>query len=494
LSEYLIVAEVDKIQSFIFRSSRLREIAGGSRLLEDLCEEIKQKYGRQALSSAGGSFRIVVDESEIDMVISDLRQKFEQNIGGSITITSLPYSSDSDVIKRGNAELRRAKLQGSDPEPVWYSPYHAICASSGEELAVAYERPGGFLPNGQPRFPDERSHYLGETTRKKGDEKAANELLDKFIGRMQKTTVYKKVEKLPKPTEADTYAQFDPRQYVAYMVSDGNGMGVVFNACSSEELPNLSSNIGDITTDALIHAVEGMCAETHRNGQMQFPVLPLISGGDDLFVLMPAPWAVDVVRRYCEFYQNGYNDQYHTILGMTEFVKKEVEKLRKEAGFLATTGAAVVICKASYPYRSAYQYAHDLLSEAKKQAKAVKQSCLIVDFVVGSDTVVADSRVEPKPHTFEDAEYFTRQRVDLKGIASRTRHQVSEALSSEKDADQKITQIIKQVKRQYPDFEYADNLQRAYDEDPIRLSELLKLWDFCYDMRESSDSYRTEER
>ncbi|NJL55491.1 hypothetical protein HC928_10085 [bacterium] len=36
MTKYLLVAEVDKIQSFVFRSSRLREVAGASRLLENL--------------------------------------------------------------------------------------------------------------------------------------------------------------------------------------------------------------------------------------------------------------------------------------------------------------------------------------------------------------------------------------------------------------------------------------------------------------------------
>lgn len=476
MSKFLIVAEVDKIQSFVFRSSRLREVAGASRLLEDLCVEIKRKYADRALSSAGGSFRIVVDESEIDKVISDLRQKFEQNIGGSITITSVPYSSNNDVIKRGNAKLRRAKLQGSDPEPVWYSPYHAICASSGEELAVAYERPGGFSKEGQPRFPDERPRYIGRTTLQKGDESAANKLLDKFIARMQENTNLQDIEKLPNPTEADTYAQFDSRQYVAYMVSDGNGMGAVFNDCSPEQLSDLSGKIGEITTDALIHAVEGMCAETHRNGQMRFPVLPLISGGDDLFVLMPAPWSVDVAKRFCEAYQAGMSTQLRSMGLLTEQEN-------------ATTGVAVVICKASYPYRIAYEYAHELLGKAKRRSKDIKQSCLILDFVVGSDTVAARERVEPQPYTVEEAGYFTKHRLALAGLPSRILHQIEEALIHQRDKKP----IVERVRQLYPHLEYADALQAALA-DSSRLRELLKLWDFCYDMNKQRDEYLTEER
>lgn len=475
MSQYLIVAEVDKIQSFIFRSSRLREVAGASYLLEQLCQEIGAKYAndknKDVLSSAGGSFRIVVDEAGIDETKSYLKRHFEERIGGSITVTCVPFSSEGDVIKRGNAQLRRAKLEGDNPEPLWHSPYHAICASSGEELAVVYESPGGRLQNGQARFPDERPRYMGQTTLKKGDEAAAINLVDKFISRMDNP----EIEKLPNPTEADTYAQFDPRQYVAYMVSDGNGMGEIFNKCKPDQLRELSSKIGGITSDALLQASVGMCAETYSNGQMRFPILPLISGGDDLFVLMPAPWSVDVAIKFTQAYQAGMTAQLSS-MGLL----KEREQ--------ATTGAAVVICKASYPYRAVYQYAHELLGIAKKQAKTVQQSCLIADFVVGSDTVVSD-RIKPHPYTFEEAQYFVDHRFALRGLPSRILHQIENALLQQ----QNTAPIVERVKQLYPRLGYDEALQKALKESS-RLGELLKLWDFCYDMAQSRTAYLPEER
>jgi hypothetical protein len=327
---------------------------------------------------------------------------------------------------------------------------------------------------------------MGHTTRSKANEKAVDDLLSRFIEQMKAIT-RKEVGKLDNPTEADTYAQFDPRRYVAYMISDGNNMGAIFKRCSLDDLKRqLSSKPGEITTAALIKAVEGICAETHRNGQMQFPVLPLISGGDDLFVLMPAPWAVDVAIRFCEEYQREMSDKLRSIglLGEREN---------------ATTGVAVVICKASYPYRTAYQHAHELLGQAKRRAKAkdVGQSCLIVDFVVGSDTVAAGRRVEPQPYTFSEAKYFTRRRCTLNNLPARIRHQVEDVLTSDNDSSaitKQIDTIANRLDQLYPNHRYAGRLQRAFKHDLDRLRELLKLWDFCYDMNRQRDEYLTEER
>ncbi|HMN11119.1 MAG TPA: hypothetical protein PKD55_02195 [Bellilinea sp.] len=479
MPQYLIVAEVDKIQSFIFRSSRLREVAGASQLLEDFCSSIKETYGSRVLASKGGSFRIMADEAVTNGVVEDLRRQFDKEIGGSITITRVPYQPEHNVIKRGNSALRHAKLEGEKLAPIWHSPYLAICASSGEELAVAYEHPGGY-ENGQPRFPNERPRYIGQTTRKKGEENAVFRLLDAFIERMQSITEHENIEKLDDTTEADTYAQFDPRHYVAYMVSDGNSMGAVFNACSPDQLRELSDKIGEITSDALIQAVEGICAETYSVGQVKFPVLPLISGGDDLFALMPAPWAMDVATRFCKEYQQGMTTQLRSMKLLDEHEN-------------ATTGAAAVICKASYPYRIAYQHAHELLEKAKRRAKQVKQSCLIVDFVVGSDTIATGRHIEPHPYTFEEASYFMKHRYVLRALPSRIRHQIEAVLIGKQD----ISRIVERVEQLNPDLEYAHNLQQAYDEaqaiEGDRLHELLKLWDFCYSLSRRREAYLTEE-
>lgn len=478
MSKYLIVAEVDKIQSFIFRSSRLREVVGASHLLEQFGERIEQEYkaeyGKEnILSSKGGSFRIVADEEKVEIIKKDLRQRFEQEIGGSITITHVKYNSVETVIQDGNKTLRRAKLEGNTSEPVWHSPYHAICASSGEELAVAYQKPVD--------LPSERERYLGKLTLKKAKVDAKIAISRELRDALTSTTGLPTIAVHDQATETETYA-WDTKQYIAYLVADGNRMGSYFNKCSTTELRQLSSEIGKITLKAFADSI--MClikrseelSEEKGFGKDTLPVLPLISGGDDLFVLMPAPWAVDVAIAFSKAYQEGMSAELRSMSLLSEQEN-------------ATTGVAVVICKATYPYRTAYQYAHELLGKAKRRAKEVNHSCLIVDFVVGSDTLATSNRMEPKPHTFEEAKYFVEHRFELLGLPSHILHQIEATLIQK----QETTPIVERVKQLYPRLEYADALQVALS-DPCRLRELLKLWDFCYDMGRQRDEYRTGER
>lgn len=476
MPRYLVAAEVDKIQSFIFQSSRLREIAGASFLLNEFCKQQRHTLPG-ILSSDGGSFRILAaDKPAADSIIQTLRRAFDEQIGGTLIATRVA-DKYPNTLQVGSDALRAAKFAGCAPQAVWHSPYHALCASSGEELATRFESPGGYNSEGKPNLPDERPRYLSERTVHKSDEDAARSLLKQFAADMAKVTGRLKIGLLNKPTEADTYAQFDPRQYVAYLVADGNMMGAFFDACTMEELPIFSKAVGAVTTEALLYAAAGMLMETYDQDSADLPILPLICGGDDLFVLMPAPWAIHVARRYAETYQTQ----------MTNCVRKTISACGQDK---ATTGVAVVICKASYPYQTAYRYAHELLGAAKKRAKDTGQSHLIVDFVVGNDSVKSNENTPAQAYTPQEADYFLQHRFSLKDVPTRVLHQLEAALLNGADP----TPIVERTKALYPAwFGYGDALNTALT-DTDRFKQLLKLWDFAYKLDELRSAYLPEER
>ena len=68
-TRYLLAAEADKIQDFIFRASHLREVVGGSQLLTRFCGEVPERllsrYGNDAkenvvINSGGSSINLVL--------------------------------------------------------------------------------------------------------------------------------------------------------------------------------------------------------------------------------------------------------------------------------------------------------------------------------------------------------------------------------------------------------------------------------------------------
>ncbi|GIV79007.1 MAG: hypothetical protein KatS3mg050_3401 [Litorilinea sp.] len=65
---YLLAAEADKIQDFIFRSSRLREVVGASQLLTRFCRSVEETlakdYNAQVVVNDGGSFRVIFETKD----------------------------------------------------------------------------------------------------------------------------------------------------------------------------------------------------------------------------------------------------------------------------------------------------------------------------------------------------------------------------------------------------------------------------------------------
>ena len=68
MSKYLYGASIQGIQSFIFQTNKLKEIVGGSELIEEICTEMFYKFidsdesNDNIILSAAGNIKYVADE------------------------------------------------------------------------------------------------------------------------------------------------------------------------------------------------------------------------------------------------------------------------------------------------------------------------------------------------------------------------------------------------------------------------------------------------
>ena len=432
---YLLVAEVDKIQSFVLESAKLRQVVGASALLKDFGKNVKSKPEeylgefvpeKDIIASAGGSFRILFPSEETAIAAGiQLQKKFQADVGGSITIAEpVPWDDDETIIEIGNSYLREAKTRGKDPAPLWHIPYMAQCQSSGVELAYAYDSETG--------IDGDNKKYLGELTIKKG--KRARQkptLVDEMAEAMN-------VRADEQSKDADAYA-WDDRKYVAYLVADGNQMGKIFNACLPEQVTKLSTELATLTQDALVDATQQLTKRFHEKSprrdsqdiQDYLPILPLIMGGDDVFALMPANWAFDVARRYCDLYEEKVN----------QFLEASGIKQRIGGDYKATLGAAIVICKASYPYKVAHEYGESLLSSVKGKGKTDPEnpiSMLGIGWIVGSQVTDED---EVPAFESRDAAALIHYRYQLRDMPSRIRERLRRAIENGLALREEISQL-----------------------------------------------------
>jgi hypothetical protein len=405
---YLLAAEADQIQDFIFRASHLREVVGASQLLTrfgDRKTGVVPHLGvkdADLVVSGGGSFRILFDTAEDAMRIGEqLAEAYHRVTGGTLKVIAAPepvdVAKDADFRRAGEAvhvKLRQAKRTAQGYLTNAQFPYAAFCASCGIGLAAMHE----------PRHEqDEEAQYLCAACRARGAERT-----EKSLGAFLKPFVQAVIDK---ESALDPYiwpgkekgrggmedidptadvAQFDSRNYIAYLLADGNNMGQVFEQCNRVQMRELSKGLTLALRDSLARTTK-MLKRTQPEIKTDFiPTLPLIMGGDDLFALIPAPWALDFAHHFCLEFEEQ----------MTNLVNNLKLPKRKKLPPRITTGAVVVICKANYPFSLAHEIGETRLRAAKSLAKRLAREPRevihsVVDFeiILGSQAEVpADMR------------------------------------------------------------------------------------------------------
>ena len=370
VKKYLLAAEADKIQDFIFHSARLREVAGGSMLLARFCSKVKEgllskeENRPEIVISEGGSFRLVFDNEEDALAFGkELAEVYRLAAGGHLSVAKpVSYEEEKDEFLQKNKEagekLREAKRRRQGWQNTEQFPFLAYCSSCGSGLAKEY---ASYHDN-------ERPAYLCASCLAKSSERhfqKGEDFWGRFasaIGVSEADCVWPGQKKYRRRTERDPLediADYDPRRYVAYLLADGNDMGRLFSACTTtEQMRTLSDGLEEVMWSALACPAR-MAIEYPPDERDGFiPVYPLLLGGDDLFALIPAPWALDFAARFCREYEAGMQELLRrTGLPSLNGVMKP------------TVTAVVVICKSNYPYTQAHQAGGALLEKAKQSSK-----------------------------------------------------------------------------------------------------------------------------
>lgn len=406
MTRYLLAAEADKIQDLLFRSAKLREVSGGSQLLRRFCREVPSALGvsnQDTIISAGGGFRILFNtEEEATEFGKALAETYRRVTGGSLTVAKpvkVPEPVETHFRQASQdayENLRRAKRHRDGWQVSEQIPYVAFCASCGVGLAATYRA----LHSG------EDAQYICQSCLNKGekrrsrssDKSSAPERMGEFLADFYKVVADhtgKSLEDLHWPGEKknkrigeidplEDIAEYDPRRYVAYIVADGNNMGRVFSACTTpDKMRQLSEGLDRTVHEALAKPTK-LLMKQERPAHLPenfVPVYPLILGGDDIFVLLPSPWALDFARYFAKEYESG------------------MEKLVQRIGLKVpspTISVAVVICKSKHPYTLAHEAGERRLSEAKQMGKRLQLVGKPPASTITFEVVLGGRLVEPQ--------------------------------------------------------------------------------------------------
>lgn len=405
--KYLFGAEVDKIQETLFRTAAQRQVVGGSRLLVDfgltaarLAQEAYGATENDILATGGGNFRILFpSQVQAEQFSRDLADCYRLLLDASITVaTPTPINSDFQAAnERISREIHRLKRSQRSAVDSPHTPTTAFCESSGVGLAGSYKR---LVAAEEPQYLADFAQRMGKAGNIRYEEQENIEEDDTtFLGGISQYFAGKQARlKKWRWANVDDVERIDgERANVAYLIADGNDMGKLFGHCDAPQLKELSEYLDKAIRQALavdvndtqapIPALVERLQEADRLADGVLPLLPLILAGDEVFILLPAVYALDFARRFC--------------LAFEHFMTQSpiVQELRRHRADLPqpTMAAAVVFCKGSYPYRLAYQYGNGLLKQAKQMAKIIGassgewHSSLAFGLIVGSELADGDT-------------------------------------------------------------------------------------------------------
>jgi hypothetical protein len=385
---------------------------------------------------------------------------------------------------------------------------------------------------------DEREQYLCETCLSKAGERfehADNEFLAPFLrfcvdssGKAKFDTTqfgwpgydYARQKKEDRRDATRDVALFgDNRGYVAYLLADGNGIGKLFDKCSAEQETQLSERFTTIMRRSLAEPTRQIM-RWDRNGRF-IPVLPLILGGDDLFALIPARWALDFAARFCRAFSQEVNEL---------FGKEELfNSLKNTPGFaMPTISATVVICKENYPFTLAHRVGEENLKATKRFSKTltdnegnhVKQPQPSIGFelILGSSLAEHDEsdKLRPtlRPYLVNAApesretliDVLLDHRLALKELPGKRQAQLRELYNDilgDKGAwVERLKRLLQRINNSdlnkavdelASQTAYGKNVRRNSDAkwaEGSGLADLIEMWDFAYKIDVNPQEYQ----
>jgi hypothetical protein len=356
---WLVMADVDAVQSYLFASLHLREAAGASALLVDhdaAVAKIAEAVDPRAdvLFSAGGSALVAfTDRDAADRFAPALRRSLASQAPGATVSFGGPCSTASGFPAARDAaarDLERNKRLGADPGEATDCALALRCEGCGREPA----RAGARVQVGTD------ARWLGVACLRKHEARERGAWLDLMRGQHGWRGIQ------PSRLARDT-TDLAGEELLGIVVADADGAGDRLRAIGdAASYRAFSTALADAVRGALVASIAGRC-DPRAPGCL--PVDVLYAGGDDVVAAVRGDLALPFARSLVEGFGAAIGAK-GSAMGMS---------------------AAVALVGPTFPFRLAHDLAADLLREAKREARARRWSEGAIDWAVVTESH-ADAR------------------------------------------------------------------------------------------------------
>ena len=309
MSKYLYGASVQGIQDFIFKTNKLKEIIGASKIIEDMDSkdfqtEYNLKEKPEKLLQAAGNIRLRFNNKE------DL-EKVVRNFPKDIMLKAYGITISQAVVKYTN----NYKKDSLELEKKLKIQRNKVSFPLDFHFNILKQNPRTALP-----------------LVNKDEDKATKQKVEKF------QLFADKQKKENRNTIFDIENLSNYKNKIAIIHADGNGLGNIVKELNENEIIKFSKDLDEATRKAHKLASEGI--EKIRE---------VILGGDDLTVIIDANEALKFTKIFLEEFE------------------KNSKKIYKD--FDLTACAGITYCNEKYPFHYAVKLAEELCSHAKKDSK-----------------------------------------------------------------------------------------------------------------------------
>jgi len=351
--------DTDRIKEYVFSTGVLKEIRGGSALLDELNRKEMEKRvlsidpTAECIFANGGSGMFELDESKADECIKAIEKLYQtETITGSITGTYIPIKGDADfkeVFAELNYNLRIAKKSKQGRIQLVTHQFIRTCDSCGVEYACC---------KGQEKLLCHSCNLKQEKAKQVKDRRDKTVL--EGASKIRETYLvwdwlFKELSNNPKylkelPEDFNKLGELSsPSNYMGLLYADGNGMGAKLKELDSwQELKIFSETVDNGIRNAVLQAIQSHLQP--QNAYLPFDIL--LAGGDDLVMVT----AADRIVR--------------TAITIIETFEKYT---KEQLGEALTISVGIAIAHAKFPFNSLLSLAEDLLKFAKKESAKREQ-------------------------------------------------------------------------------------------------------------------------
>lgn len=362
MSKYLYGAAVQGIQGFIFQTSKLREIAGASELVDNISNEFfRQFVGKtfkeeNLLVGAAGNIKYIFEnEDECKRVVRNF-PKAVMELANGITISQAIVKLEDD--KNAIAELEKnLRIQRNKPITIRDNVSWMVTETS--------RKTGG----AGVAFVDEKAIDIAQQQKYKAADKA-NMRLSKLI------TIGEKFEASCFPFDISEMVKKETnRSWVAVIHADGNSLGnklirlgeIAKGEKGRQVFRVFSERLDESTKQATKAAFEDIVAKKMKDENLKrIPFRPVILGGDDLTVIIRGDLALEFTNDFLRNFERITKEKFQDFGNEQKLVDNPFEN-----GLTACAGIAYI--KANYPFHYGVRLAENLCREAKKTSKRISE-------------------------------------------------------------------------------------------------------------------------